>query len=333
MQLDAGDRVYRYRVPLTAPVLLGRDWHTQREGLLVRRTIGGIGHGWGEIAPLPGFSLETLDSVVQGLRDGGFGSGKPVPPSVTCGMEMAQLQWNASLAGDSGLPRTAVRVCALLSGDAGAVLAKAKVARAAGYEAVKLKVGRQGLEDDIRLVREVRRVLGPGIALRLDANRAWSYGAARIFAEGVKGFGIAFVEEPLLNPGRLPEMARYMPVALDETLAELAFGELPQHRYAKAIVIKPMLLGGPGVATAWAEHATHLGITPVISAAYETGIGILGLLHTAGQVTSDAPQGLDTYRFIQRDVLAPRLDLAGPRITIPSFSFFQVDHGLLTRIE
>ncbi len=333
MQMDAGDRVYRYRVPFTTPVLLRGNWQTHREGLLVRRAIAGICHGWGEIAPLPGFSLETLDSVVQGLRDRYVGSGNPPPPSVTCGMEMAQLQWNASLAADSGLRRTTLRVCALLTGDAGAVLAKATKVSAAGYEAVKLKVGRRALDDDIRLVREVRRVIGSRITLRLDANRAWSFCEARVFAEGIKDLGIAFVEEPLLNPGQLPEMARHMPVALDETLAELALGDLPQHRYAKAIVIKPMLLGGPGVSTAWAEHATQLGITPVISAAYETGIGILGLMHTAGQITADAPQGLDTYRCIQRDVLVPRLDLAGPRVTIPSFSFFQVDYGLLTRIE
>ena len=119
--------------------------------------------------------------MVQGLRDRRFWALKNLPPpSVTCGMEMAQLQWKASLAGDSGLPRTARCASVLcLRANAGAVLAKARVARAAGYEAVKLKVGRQALEDDIRLVREVRRVLGSGIALRLDANRAWSYGSKR----------------------------------------------------------------------------------------------------------------------------------------------------------
>jgi len=83
---------------------------------------------------------------------------------------------------------------------------------------------------------------------------------------------------------------------------------------------------------AWAEHATYLGIKPILSASYETGVGLLSLMHVAAQVACDVPVGLDTYRFIHRDVLIPRIRLDRPKVEIPAFSFFQIDHSLLTRI-
>ena len=333
MQLGRQDRLYRYRVPFAAPVRLGGAWHAYREGLLVRRAVGEASFGWGEIAPLPGFSTESLQSVISGFQGGYAAPGCAVPPSVTCGMEMALLQCQALTAADAGLRRRTLHTAALLWQDVQPnVVAHAEAARAAGYRAVKLKVGRRALDAEIRLVRAVRRAIGPDAALRLDANRAWSLREATEFAAGIAGLDVAFVEEPLASPDKLPAIARLMPVALDETLAGLSIGALAQHRYAAAVVIKPMLLGGPGMALSWAAHATYLGMVPVISAALETGIGLAGLMHVAGRIATDVPVGLDTYRLLREDVLATRLELTRPAVTIPSPRSIVPDCGLLTRI-
>ena len=47
--------LYRYQLPFTQPLTFHGKVEVAREGLLVR-----INDGWGEIAPLPGFSRETL---------------------------------------------------------------------------------------------------------------------------------------------------------------------------------------------------------------------------------------------------------------------------------
>jgi O-succinylbenzoate synthase len=55
---------------------------------------------------------------------------------------------------------------------------------------------------------------------------------------------------------------------------------------------------------------------PVISSAYETGVGTSCLVALAAGVgDEEVPAGLDTYRRLDEDVLRPRLELA-PRVDI-----------------
>ena len=52
--------LYRYQLPLTQPLTFHDQTITQREGLLLH-----WGSSWSEIAPLPGFSRETLAEAEQ----------------------------------------------------------------------------------------------------------------------------------------------------------------------------------------------------------------------------------------------------------------------------
>jgi O-succinylbenzoate synthase len=55
---------------------------------------------------------------------------------------------------------------------------------------------------------------------------------------------------------------------------------------------------------------------PVISSAYETGVGTSCLVALAAGVgDEEVPAGLDTYRRLAEDVLRPRLELA-PRVDV-----------------
>ena len=109
---------------------------------------------------------------------------------------------------------------------------------------------------------------------RLDANRAWGFEEALAFAEEISGVRVAYVEEPLADPGRLAELAgaRGLPVALDESLVGMAPGELGRHPYAAAVVLKPTLLGGVSRTLRLAEEAKAMGAAPVVSSSYEAGV-------------------------------------------------------------
>lgn len=69
-------QLYRYRLPMDAGVVLRERRLTTRDGLLVRLSENGR-EGWGDIAPLPGFSRETLDAALPrratGLQRGTAG--------------------------------------------------------------------------------------------------------------------------------------------------------------------------------------------------------------------------------------------------------------------
>jgi len=67
----------------------------------------------------------------------------------------------------------------------------------AGHSAVKIKVGRPSLDEDVERVATVRRILGPHRLLMLDANQLWDLPAARRAARAMSAFDIYWLEEPL----------------------------------------------------------------------------------------------------------------------------------------
>jgi O-succinylbenzoate synthase len=226
-------------------------------------------------------------------------------PSVRFGFELALLDLYAASRGRSLVdlitphPRASVAVSALVSGPPATALGEVRRARSAGYAAVKLKVGGRPVDDDIELVRAVNEELGDAAALRLDANRAWSLEEAERFARGTVDLHLEYIEEPL-----------------DESLASIEPGALEDHGYARAVVLKPTLLGGISRTLRFAEYASRLGMRTVISSTYETGVGTVAIVALAARVGGGVPAGIDTYRRLAGDVLRPRLDLPAPRVDV-----------------
>jgi O-succinylbenzoate synthase len=186
-----------------------------------------------------------------------------------------------------------------------------------GYRAVKLKVGRRDVSEDVEIVRRVGEILGGGVSLRLDANRAWEFEEALEFAAGVSGVRIEYIEEPLADAAGLGELAREwgLPVALDESLVGMETGDLGRHAYAGAVVLKPTLLGGVSRVVGLAERAKALGMAAILSSSYEGGVGIGALVALAASV-GEEPAGLDTYRALAEDVIEAPLPLPAPSVDV-----------------
>ena len=74
---------------------------------------------------------------------------------------------------------------------------------AAGYICVKVKVARRGdPREDAAVLAEIRRAVGPTVAIRADANRKWSLPQALDFASALKSHDIVleYIEEPVARP-------------------------------------------------------------------------------------------------------------------------------------
>ena len=328
----------RYTLPLTEPVAWGTERHRQRAGVLVRLADADGHTGWGDAAPLPGFSRETLAETRAALgkvapaltgrtldplavaADGPFHQALDavgLPPSARFGLDLALADLAAQTLGRT-LPQTLHPDPAVVLPLNGLVMGGDAPARAlalaeAGYAAVKLKVGRQSVGADVETVRAVRRSLPAAVALRLDANRAWSWGQAVAFAEGVAGLALDYVEEPLAEPERLPELWHDtgLAVAVDESVTEGA----ALRGWAEAAVLKPTLIGGVVATLRRAAEARAVGVRPVLSAAFESGVGLRGVAALAA-ATGAQPAGLDTYRWLAADVLPP-LPFDRPRVDVP----------------
>ena len=96
--------------------------------------------------------------------------------------------------------------------------------RVQGFRQIKVKVGVAGT-DDTRRLRALRRVLGGGREIRIDANEAWSPGEVLERIQALERFGIASVEQPVPHEEveALAEVRRQtrVPIMLDESLCSM----------------------------------------------------------------------------------------------------------------
>src|SRR4029077_9032895 len=67
---------------------------------------------------------------------------------------------------------------------------------AEGFTGIKLKLG-FGLEGDARLCEAVRRAIGPGIRIMVDANHAYDALSAIQLGQRIEPYDIAWFEEPV----------------------------------------------------------------------------------------------------------------------------------------
>lgn len=66
-----------------------------------------------------------------------------------------------------------------------------------GLGGIKFKVGALSLEEDARRVQAAREAAGPGFAIVVDSNMAWSVEDAQRFAAMIEGCDPAWLEEPV----------------------------------------------------------------------------------------------------------------------------------------
>jgi L-Ala-D/L-Glu epimerase len=94
-----------------------------------------------------------------------------------------------------------------------------------GFRHVKVKVGSAG-QDDAATLRRLRRILGPRVELRVDANEAWSCETVKERVRSLLPFGISCIEQPVPHReiGGLSELRSELqvPIMLDESLCSMA---------------------------------------------------------------------------------------------------------------
>ena len=93
--------------------------------------------------------------------------------------------------------------------------ATAKDFKAKGVRIIKIKLGKNA-ENDIERVRQVRRVVGDDLLLRIDANQGWSFDTAVSVLQEIGKYNIQFCEQPMRywDDDRLPELRKLSPVKI-----------------------------------------------------------------------------------------------------------------------
>lgn len=89
-----------------------------------------------------------------------------------------------------------------------------------GFNAVKIKIGRENLNEDLERIKAVREFVGPDITFMVDANYSMSVEKAIKAIEGFKQYNILWFEEPII-----PDDYKGFAEIVDRTGFPLAMGE------------------------------------------------------------------------------------------------------------
>lgn len=178
---------------------------------------------------------------------------------------------------------SAVRTDMTLSAARDATELDALVARAvelAGtFRVLKVKVVDAPVTLDTLV--EVRRAVGPGVQLRVDANQAWDAHAAVAAIEHwqLAGAAVELVEQPVAAAD-LPGMAAVrsaglVPVLADESVRTVAdVDAVARYGAADGVNVKLAKSGGPIQALMVADRAIALGLDAVVGCMMESTVGV-----------------------------------------------------------
>jgi O-succinylbenzoate synthase len=288
-----------------------------RHGLVLRFLTEEGQQKWGEIAPFPGRSKETLTDasaqILQLLKTGTVEG--PLFPSVQFGLESAfapPVQMTASL-------------YALLTGDPQTVLKQADRAEQEGYTTVKLKVA----TFSPTICQQIINQLKDRFRIRIDCNSAFSFEEALSLFSPFDPAIFDYIEDPTFELNRLAEFP--YPFALDETVSQ--YRSLPLHSYSNlyGFILKPTILGGKKGCASYIECAQNNKLKIVLSSAFESDLGLLQILSLAKTLGHLDPLGLDTFRYLGKSLLNPPIDFNAPLVTITEIPGINLHH--LTEID
>ncbi|ABR74022.1 o-succinylbenzoate synthase [Actinobacillus succinogenes] len=314
--------LYHYSIPVDSQLILRNRFLKRREGLLVQIKCK-ENEGWGEIAPLPEYSAETLEQAqeqaIQWLKDWDAARSRNeklafdgLYPSVAFGLSCALAEMKGTLQAEGNY-----QAAPLCYGDPDELYES--LDKIQGEKVAKIKVGLYEANRDGMITDMLLEAI-PDLNLRLDANRSWTPAKAAMFAKYVKPEHrprIQFLEEPCKTREESRRFAEEtgIHIAWDESVREPDF-DLIAEPFVSAIVIKPTLVGSLEKCVSLIEKARGLGMKAVISSSIESSFGLTQLARIACQYTPDVMPGLDTLDLMEYQVVRPwqgsDLPLVGP---------------------
>ncbi len=153
-----------------------------------------------------------------------------------------------------------------------------------GVHTIKIKVGVDA-DRDVEMVKRVRAVVGPKVALCIDANQGYATpGEAIRTYRRIESCDIKYFEQPVEGIERLAQVARAIdtPVMADESAWNAHdVLQIIEHRAAQIISIYTTKPGGLYRAMEVAAVARSAGLICNVNGSVETGIGNLANLQLA----------------------------------------------------
>ncbi|HLP11543.1 MAG TPA: o-succinylbenzoate synthase [Flavobacteriales bacterium] len=181
-----------------------------------------------------------------------------------------------------------------------------------GFNCIKLKVGTHKTDDEIHLLKTLRKELGNDIILRIDANGAYDYPTAVDVLNALNDVNLHSIEQPLkTGHEKLSALCanNLVPIALDEELIGVIGKDAKEELISKIkphyIVLKPSLHGGFMGCREWIEAAQRHNCGWWMTSALESNIGLNAIAQFTAQTKNPLHQGLGTGKIYDNNIESP----------------------------
>jgi len=223
-----------------------------------------------------------------------------------------------------GIPERLTTDVTLSAGAASALADTARDRVAAGFTTLKMKVGTDA-STDVHRVAAVRDAVGPGVAIRLDANQGWTREEAVTVIRALEAanLGVEFVEQPVVAEdveglawvrGRVG-----LPVMADESCYGLHDLErIIRLDAADLVNVKLAKCGSLTLGRALLRRAEEAGLGTIVGSMMESHIGVgAAAALVAAQPTTRTPD-LDAAWWSLEPPVQGGITYSGNQIRLPS---------------
>ena len=320
-------KLFKYEIPFKHPFSNQIFHYEYRSGLIISYTTSQI-TSYGEIAPLPHFSLESLKEcyvylkknryniekyIDNYLQNGGLPNPNTPHPSLNFGLSCLLIdtlsKHNPKLYQQNIPKHTLPKILlntTIATSDISSLQQYITLKTNQEFRHIKLKCGffTNSLPNILHQLIEQN----PSVKWRLDVNRQWNFDLAKKIFSKLTCHNIEYCEEPLI-----PKELHFLPLLKKITSIPIA-GDESLHRNTtfpppspldefQVIIIKPMFIGSYATIKKWIQWAEKNKKKIVFTTALEGFIGRMATIRLTSWFCHNPTiaHGLDTRNHLQYD--------------------------------
>jgi len=209
---------------------------------------------------------------------------------------------------------------------------KAEELTAVGFKTIKIKVGREKIEDDINIIKSISQNFSSDIKYRLDANGRWDVDKTLYAVEHLENINVEYLEQPVKSFDELKELSKVskIPIAADETIRNSDdVKRMLAESDVQYFVLKPSLMGSITETIDLINLIEGANRNVIISSAFESSIGRSALVFLASLVQNNSAHGLAVGSYFSNDIAEDAYPIVNGKIRFdkrsypPKFNFVE----------
>jgi len=300
-----------FKIKLDRPLKNSKRRYVNREGFFITLSLDTY-KGLGEVAPLPGFSTESLDEslwaieqLIKTLKKGSNYKSKEL-------FELFKLFRNDTPCLNFALD---IALCDILSQIKKVPIGQhinknflnkinfSSMNKSSIKEnnIIKVKFGIDDIKSEINHLKKIQSNLPNNVCYRVDANNAYNVKDAIYLLNELKEFNVEYVEEPLSNMSidNLKKIKKIssLNIALDESIIANNYKELISSGLIKYVIFKASLFGSIEKIQKLNQYLVSHDVNLVLSSALHSPIGNMSNIHVASFLELNNKHGLNNFMF------------------------------------